>query len=153
MLESLGGGFGSDELGGGAEELHASRPNSRSNVGGGPASSASLGTTSAKSPLGVGGSSIRRPPSIPHNLDDLIQASAKVIPKEDYNNNGALTHENDHEPCCGYDEKECEWHEVTIQPFVDPMTGEEAILVSQSDALNRVEIETGLSRLNEVRTS
>ena len=43
------------------------------------------------------------------------------------------------------------WHEVTIQPYIDPATGDLDILITQSDATGRAETEAALSRLNEVR--
>ena len=43
------------------------------------------------------------------------------------------------------------WHEVTIQPYVDPSTGEQTLLVTQCDATRRAETEGILSQMNEVR--
>ena len=45
-----------------------------------------------------------------------------------------------------------EWREVTIKPFTDPITGDPALLVSETDATERVRTEAGLSGLNEVST-
>ena len=42
------------------------------------------------------------------------------------------------------------WHEVTVQPFIDPSTGEAALLVTQSDATGRAKTEETLSKMVEV---
>ena len=42
------------------------------------------------------------------------------------------------------------WHEVTVQPFIDPTTGEAALLVTQSDATGRAKTEETLSKMVEV---
>ena len=42
------------------------------------------------------------------------------------------------------------WHEVTVQPFIDPNTGEAALLVTQSDATGRAKTEETLSKMVEV---
>ena len=42
------------------------------------------------------------------------------------------------------------WHEVTVQPFVDPTTGEAALLLTQSDATGRAKTEETLSKMVEV---
>ena len=42
------------------------------------------------------------------------------------------------------------WHEVTVQPYTDPATGDPALMVTQSEATSRVQAEGALSRLNEV---
>ena len=44
------------------------------------------------------------------------------------------------------------WHEVTVEPYVDPITGGVAMLVTQSDATARMETEAALARMNEVRS-
>ena len=43
------------------------------------------------------------------------------------------------------------WHEVTVQPFIDPTTGEAALLITQSDATGRAKTEKTLSKMVEVR--
>ena len=43
------------------------------------------------------------------------------------------------------------WHEVAVEPYLDPVTGGVALLVTQSDATARMETEAALARMNEVR--
>ena len=43
------------------------------------------------------------------------------------------------------------WHEVTVQPYIYPSSGEPALMITQYDATGRAETESVLTRLNEVR--
>ena len=42
------------------------------------------------------------------------------------------------------------WHDVTVQPYLDPATKDPAMMITQSEATTRVITEGALSRLNEV---
>ena len=53
-----------------------------------------------------------------------------------------------------YDDGEAQgyavWHEVTVQPYTYPSSGEPALMITQYDATGRAETESVLTKLNEV---
>ncbi|GAX81666.1 hypothetical protein CEUSTIGMA_g9094.t1 [Chlamydomonas eustigma] len=58
--------------------------------------------------------------------------------------------EGDSQVC---DEEGCAWHEVTAKPFLDPVTGRQAIMIMQNDVTNRVNAESILTGLSEGQLS
>ena len=96
--------------------------------------------------------SASRPMALRVNVD-AAQGRAAAFPPITVGWRDSGTHgENafDRHPCTSPLAPKELWHEVTVQPFVDPTTGEAALLLTQSDATGRAKTEETLSKMVEV---